>query len=64
MIVFNRFILLLLGVWAFVFGLLQVSNLKIEAMTTFMGFSALILGIVCLIAAIVGFVQQQQTPKV
>lgn len=55
MFVFDRVIVLLLGVWAFLFGVLQVSNLKVEAMSTIMGYAALILGVVCIVRALMGF---------
>ena len=46
---FDRSVLFLLAVWALLFGLIAVTNFKMELMTTIMGISALALGIICLI---------------
>jgi len=47
----DKTILILLGVWAIIFGILYVTNLKIEWSGQIMGFAALCLGVVCLIRA-------------
>lgn len=47
-------ILLLLGIWALLFGIFSVTNIKIEGQTVVMGVAALVLGVVCLIRAIAG----------
>lgn len=46
---FTWWILLFLGIWALVEGLLKVTNLKFEQMNLIAGFSALILGILAII---------------
>ena len=52
--VWDRVVLICLALWALIFGLLNVSNIRIEWMTTIMGFAALVLGIVCVVRAIRG----------
>lgn len=46
--ILDRLILVLLGVWALVTGIVSVTNLRVEWMGTVGGFAALILGVVCL----------------
>jgi len=48
----DRLILILLGIWALIFGIFTVTNIKVEWSNPIMGFAALALGIVCLIRAI------------
>lgn len=48
---FDRWVLILLAVWALLFGIFTVTNLRVEWGNPLMGFAALILGIVCLIRA-------------
>jgi len=47
----DRIVLICLAIWALLFGLLHVTNIKIDWMVPIMGFAALVLGIVCLIRA-------------
>jgi hypothetical protein len=47
----DKLVLICLAVWAFLFGLLTVTNIKVEWGNPIMGFAALVLGIVCLIRA-------------
>ena len=48
---FDKLILICLAVWALLFGLFAVTNIRVEWGTPLMGFAALVLGIVCLIRA-------------
>lgn len=50
----DRIILILLGIWSFITGLFAVTNLQVQWSGPIMGFSALALGIVCLIRAFGG----------
>lgn len=50
----NNLVLWCLAVWALLFGIFTVTNLQIEWGRPIMGFSALVLGVVCLISAIRG----------
>jgi len=47
----DRLVLILLGVWAGITGILLVTNLKVEWDRPLMGFAALVLGIVCVVRA-------------
>ena len=51
---FDRVLLVCLAIWALLFGLFKVTNLKVEWGEPIMGFAALVLGIVCLIRAFSG----------
>lgn len=46
---FDKAILILLAIWALLFGIAAVTNLQIVWMTPIMGLAALVLGVVCLI---------------
>jgi len=48
----DRVVLICLGIWALITGILSVTNIKVEWGPTLAGFAALILGIVCLIRVI------------
>ena len=48
---FDRVILISLGVWATLTGLLGVTNVQIEYSRPIIGFAALVCGVVCLIRA-------------
>lgn len=48
----DRLIYVLLGVWAFLFGLMTVTNFAITWDKPIMGFFALATGVVCLVRAI------------
>ena len=48
----DRLILILLGIWALLFGIFKVTNLQVVWADPLMGFSALVLGVVCLIRAL------------
>lgn len=48
-------ILLLLGIWSIVTGILSVTNVRVEWASTIAGFAALILGLVCLIRVFSSF---------
>lgn len=47
----DRLVLILLAVWALLFGLLTVTNITVDFMRPVMGLAALALGIVCLVRA-------------
>lgn len=49
--VWDRVVLICLAVWALLFGLATVTNVRVDWMNPLMGFAALVLGIVCLIRA-------------
>lgn len=49
---FDRIILILLGIFALVYGIMAVTNIEIVWMKPLAGFAALALGIVCLIRAL------------
>lgn len=48
----DKLILICLAIWALLTGLLLVTNIQVEWGKPLMGFSALVLGIVCLIRAL------------
>ncbi len=48
---FDKVILILLGIWSLIYGIFAVTNIKVEWSQPIMGFAALCLGIVCLIRA-------------
>ena len=50
--IMDRLVLILLAVWALLFGLFNVTNIVVEWGKPLMGFSALILGVICLIRAL------------
>lgn len=45
----DRLVLICLAVWALLFGLFSVTNIKVDWGPTLMGFAALVLGVICLI---------------
>lgn len=47
----DKLTLLCLAVWALLFGLFAVTNLRVEWGQPIMGFAALVLGVVCLVRA-------------
>lgn len=47
----DKTVLVLLGIFAILFGIFKVTNLQVVWADPIMGFSALALGIVCLIRA-------------
>lgn len=47
----DRTVLICLAVWAFIFGLLTVTNIQVEWSRPIMGFAAQGQGVVCLIRA-------------
>lgn len=49
---FDKLVLLCLAVWALLFGIFAVTNLKVAWGEPIMGFAALVLGVVCLIRAL------------
>lgn len=49
---FDRFILLALAVWALLFGIIAVTNIRVEWGTPLMGFAALVTGVLCLIRVV------------
>lgn len=51
MAILDRVVLICLAVWALLFGLFAVTNIKVEWGHLIMGLAALVLGIVCLIRA-------------
>lgn len=50
----DKLVLILLGVWALIFGIIYVTDLKISFGPVIMGFAALACGIVCLFRAFTG----------
>lgn len=48
---FDKLILVLLGIWALLFGLFKVTNIQVVWADPVMGLAALVLGIVCIIRA-------------
>lgn len=48
----DRLTLVCLAVWALIFGILHVTNIQVTWDRPLMGFSALVLGIVCLIRVV------------
>lgn len=48
----DKLILILLGIWAVLWGVFAVTNLRVEWSGPLMGFAALALGIVCLVRAL------------
>lgn len=50
----DKAVLILLALWALLFGIFAVTNIQVEWGKPIMGFSALALGVVCLIRAFVG----------
>lgn len=54
----DRLVLIFLGIFLVIFAIIAISNLRLEGMTTLMGWSALIAGIVCLIRAISSYVNR------
>lgn len=48
----DKLILILLGIFALIFGIFAVTNIQVTWSQPIMGFAALILGIVCLIRAL------------
>ncbi len=48
----DKLVLLLLAVWALLFGIFAVTNLRVVWSEPIMGFAALALGIVCLVRAL------------
>lgn len=50
----DRLFIGLLAVWAILFGLLHVTNFRIEAGSLAMGLAALCLGIVCVVRVAIG----------
>ncbi len=48
---FDRLILILLGIFLFLYGIFAVTNIKVEWSGPIMGFAALAAGVVCLIRA-------------
>jgi len=48
----DKLILLLLAVWALLYGIFAVTNIRVDWGPTILGFAALVLGIVCLIRAL------------
>lgn len=47
----DRLVLILLGIWALIFGIFAVTNIQVTWSQPIMGFAALALGIVCCIRA-------------
>lgn len=47
----DKIVLILLAVWALLFGIIHVSNVEIVWSSPLMGLAALALGVVCLIRA-------------
>lgn len=47
----DRVVLICLAVWALLFGLFTVTNVRVDWGQPLMGFAALVLGVVCLIRA-------------
>lgn len=47
----DKWVLVCLAVWSLLFGLFTVTNIQVEWGKPLMGFSALVLGIICLIRA-------------
>ena len=45
----DKVVLVCLAVWAFIFGILTVTNIEVTWSRPIMGFAALILGVVCII---------------
>ncbi len=45
----DKVVLITLAVWAVLFGMFTVTNIKVEWGEPIMGFAALILGVVCVI---------------
>ena len=48
----DRWVLILLGVFLLIFGILTVTNIQVEWSRPIMGFSALVAGAVCLIRGV------------
>jgi len=49
----DRVVLICLGIWALITGILSVTNVQVTWGPQLAGFAALILGIVCIIRAII-----------
>lgn len=47
--IFDKVILICLAIWALLFGLFSVTNVKVTWGEPLMGLAALVLGIICLI---------------
>lgn len=47
----DKWILVLLGIWAIITGIFAVTNIQVTWSQPIMGFAALALGVVCLIRA-------------
>ena len=50
---FDRIVLILLGIWALLFGVASVTNVEVVWMHPVTGIAALALGVVCIIRFIV-----------
>ncbi|MBE3124819.1 MAG: hypothetical protein IMZ57_04085 [Acidobacteria bacterium] len=48
----DRIFFICLGVWALLYGVFAVTNLRVEWSVPIMGFAALALGVVCVIRAL------------
>jgi hypothetical protein len=46
---YDRLVLICLAIWAFLFGLFTLTNIRIEWGQPLMGLAALVVGVVCLI---------------
>lgn len=51
---FDRILLICLAIWALIFGIISVTNIEVTWSRPIMGFSALILGVVCIVRIIHG----------
>lgn len=58
---FDKVLLILIGIFFVLFGIFHVTNIQIEWGRPIMGFSALIAGVVCLIRGIVIVAYQPKT---
>lgn len=56
---FDRVVLALLALWALLFGLFNATNIRFDGQQTVMGWSALALGVVCIVAVIVGLMRKK-----
>lgn len=45
----DKVVLVCLAIWALLFGIFSVTNLRVEWGQPIMGFAALVLGVVCII---------------
>jgi hypothetical protein len=50
----NRWIILSLGIWAIIVGLLGVTNIQIAWSGPLSGFAALVCGILCIVSVVSG----------